>query len=246
MADPLRSLGNAPTVSSTELSCEHNGLEPANASLAPPASSSDVLALPAEQQLDPGVALLVRSYTSSVRAPAQQPVGDNNAERAARTPAETFHVSAGWTGNNSYHVTAGLAYGFDSATGAVMELGGVSLQGGPQTEVQLTATRATIADEHGNSLSAEALTFQAGLGVHNKDGSQGYNVSLGATLVGAEGTADFGGGSITLGASIGLTAEASSGVRDRDGDGARELCVRVAVPAVPISGGVCLEEPKGW
>jgi hypothetical protein len=174
----------------------------------------------------------------------QKPTANTTAERIGQSPVRTFDYDRGVTADGSRYEIAGLLYGHDAATGLSGEYGVVATQKGRQNEVQFTGARAGIQSRSGDALSVEALTAQAGSGIHNKDGSTGGNVSVGATLVGAEGTVNLGGNCVTLGASLGATLETSVGTRDGDHDGNTEYCFRVAIPVFPISGGACVEVPK--
>ena len=88
----------------------------------------------------------------------------------------------------------------------------------------------------------EAFTAQAHSGFENADGSTGFGVSMGATVVGAEATGTIGPLSLTGGASIGSTVGASIGVRDGDSDGKSELCGRLEFGVG--TAGLCVE--KWW
>ncbi|MFO7181835.1 MAG: hypothetical protein DIU78_024265 [Pseudomonadota bacterium] len=190
-----------------------------------------------------GVEALVRQ--NATERPAL-PVGNNNAERAARTELDFGYFDVGKTENGSYYVTAALFYGRDPKTGAVAEIGSLSAQVGRQIELQGTLLRVARTTEDGSSLTLEAGTAQASIGTHNKDGSRGLNASANATLGGGELTANVRGSSATLGASFAVGGEFSLGVRDADADGAQELCTRLAGNPVPVSGGLCLEKRDGW
>jgi hypothetical protein len=88
--------------------------------------------------------------------------------------------------------------------------------------------------------SVEAFTARANIGIHNDDGSTGFNVGAGVTAVGFEGT--IGGASrLTYGVAAGAGAGVSVGVRDVDRDGNGELCARVSIG--PVTVGACLENP---
>ncbi len=77
------------------------------------------------------------------------------------------------------------------------------------------------------SLSGDAGTVEYGPGVKNVDGSKGLHVGGNATTVGAELTVHKQGlGSVTVGASGGLAAEASVGLKKEDGT--TEACGRVS------------------
>jgi hypothetical protein len=75
----------------------------------------------------------------------------------------------------------------------------------------------------------------------NPDGSVGGNASVGATLIGVEGTWTRNGNSVTGGLSVGAGAEVGVGTRDFDKDGRPEFCARVSVLVATV--GMCLENP---
>ncbi|MBK8481027.1 MAG: hypothetical protein IPL40_07600 [Proteobacteria bacterium] len=87
----------------------------------------------------------------------------------------------------------------------------------------------------------EVLSAHASAALLNPDGSRGLHSRLGAALLGTETTASYAGNSVTLGASLGLSAGASAGLRDADGDGRLEACARVETPLVTV--GLCVENP---
>ncbi len=95
--------------------------------------------------------------------------------------------------------------------------------------------------DRSQSLSLEALSAKASIGSINPDGSIGRNVSLGATLVGAEGTLTHSGNSVTGGLSLGAGAEVAIGTRDFDRDNRPEFCGRVSALVLTI--GFCVEDP---
>ncbi|MBN1610167.1 MAG: hypothetical protein JW940_26305 [Polyangiaceae bacterium] len=238
--DPL--LGGSSSASSQAQSEAAQGVcRPAQASTpAPPRAET--------ADHGPAVKALVASQSRPTSAAAfvqnQRQNANTHAERMAQSPERTFKHEAGITADGSRYETAGLLYGHDPATGLTGELGVLAAQKGWQDELQVTGMRSGIQSQSGDSLSAEGLTLHAGSGIHNKDGSTGYNASVGGTLVGAEGTANVGGSSLTLGASLGTTLEGSVGTRDSDHDGNTEYCVRVAVPVFPINAGACVEIPE--
>jgi len=118
-----------------------------------------------------------------------------------------------------------------------------ALQKGEDKNVQLTVERSNFAIEHrsgfGLSLSGDVGVFRANSGVHNDDGSVGYNIGLSAEAAGLEATVSTPVASVTLGASVSWGLSGSSGFRDADHDGKPEYCARVSVPAFTFGG--CLE-----
>lgn len=96
----------------------------------------------------------------------------------------------------------------------------------------------------GNALSAGVTlaAAEAGAGIANRDGSVGANVAAGVTLLAAELTARSGANEATVGVSYGFGVGASVGLRDIDGNGIPELCVRGDARAVVgVSVGACGE-----
>jgi hypothetical protein len=137
-----------------------------------------------------------------------------------------------------YVGAAGLK-GRDPKSGGEAEVLSASVQVGAQNEAQVTFVR--VAGTSGNlNGSAEAFTARANLGIHNDDGSTGFNAGAGATAVGFEGTLGRE-SSLTGGLAASVGYGASVGLRDLDADGKQELCARVA--AGPITLGVCVENP---
>jgi hypothetical protein len=172
---------------------------------------------------------------------AKSSVGNNNAERVAQTPIELGHAETGTTANGSSFASAALLYG--KMGDLSLEVASCSVQAGAQTEAQCALFRVTRQDPAGGSETSEVLSAKLGTGTHNKDGSVGANVSAGAALYGFETTTSIGAGSATLGVSAGPAIDVSYGVRDSDGDGALERCLRAGAVAV---GGDCVEELSGW
>lgn len=91
------------------------------------------------------------------------------------------------------------------------------------------------------STTWEAFSGRLGVGVDNRDGSCGLNAGGSVSLVGAELTAEYSGNSLTLGGSLGQAAAGSIGLRDADGDGRPELCIRLE--GGPGIFGACIESP---
>jgi len=104
----------------------------------------------------------------------------------------------------------------------------------PRIERQLTLSSVHLTG------AVDVLNANAHLGSQNDDGSQGENIGAGATLVGAEVTADYKGWSLTLGVASSLGASVSSGGgRDLDGDGKPERCFKASYEFLTL--GVCDE-----
>lgn len=181
----------------------------------------------------------------------KQATANTTAERTAHTPLQPNYHDAGVTADGSSFATVGLYYGRDPKSGVTEEIGTVSVQRGKQNEAQVTGVRLGIQNDDGDSITAELLTGHIAYGTHNKDGSEGANISFGVTLAGVEITKDVGDGkSATAGAAVGVAVELSAGTKDSDRDGKEEYCLRVAAPSLPFAVGGCVEEPAdaalGW
>jgi hypothetical protein len=210
-----------------------------------PTSANSSQADPSVPQA-PAVAQLVSAVPpppSVLPAPAPSPPGptaNNNAQRTTERSGVRPYADAGATGSgDSLFAGAALLKGRDRKSEGEVEVLSVSAQVGAQTELQLGLQR--IAGTRGAlSGSVESFTARANIGIHNDDGSTGFNIGAGATAVGFEGT--VGGASrLTYGVAAGIGAGVSIGVRDVDSDGSGELCARVSIG--PVTVGACVENP---
>lgn len=165
--------------------------------------------------------------------PASSNAG-RTAERAAGPYAEAGKTKDGLS------VFAGAAAIKGTKNGVQVEVASVSAQVGAEKEVQVAMLRLG-ASKAGSSVSGEAFTASAHVGIHNSDGSVGLHVGATATVVAVEATGAKSGSSSTMGLSAGRGAEAHVGVRDIDGDHKPEVCFRVAMG--PVIVGKCLEIP---
>ena len=180
---------------------------------------------------------------SALPAPSPSPTAStalNNAQRTEERRGVAPYLSAGTAGGGeTWYVGAALLKGRD-ASGAAIEFLSGSVQVGAQSEAQLGFQR--IAGNGGVvSGSVETFTARANMGIHNDDGSLGWNVGAGVTAVGFEVTIGEA-TSLTYGVGAGFGAGASLGARDSDGDGKTEFCGRAS--AGPVTVGVCLEDPR--
>jgi hypothetical protein len=166
-------------------------------------------------------------------------IANNNAQRTTERNLDPYADADVTASGDSVFVGAALLKGGVPKTNGEVEVLSVSGQIGAQTEVQLGLQR--VAGAHGAlSGSVEAFTARANIGIHNDDGSTGFNVGAGVTAVGFEGT--VGGASrLTYGVAAGAGAGFSVGMRDVDRDGNGELCARVSIG--PVTVGACLENP---
>lgn len=170
----------------------------------------------------------------------------------SRTEVVPFYCEARSLPNGD--LTAGVAAlkGHDARSGIDIEVFSVSGETGPAVNgAQVAMARMGISGEPGwhpelvdkAAASFEVFTAHAAIGTENPDGSRGFGVSAGAAIVGGEvsGSVLHGAVSGSIGASAGVTLEASIGVRDADKDGRPELCGRLGV--VVVTGDLCLEWP---
>jgi len=206
----------------------------ANASQSePPAPSA-----PAVGKLVSAVPLPPSALPPAAASPPAS-TANNNAQRTTERNLAPY-ADAGVTGSgDSVFAGAALLKGRVPKSNGEVEVLSVSGQIGAQTEAQLGLQR--VAGAYGAlSGSVEAFTARANIGIHNDDGSTGFNVGAGVTAVGFEGS--VGGASrLTYGVAAGAGAGVSVGVRDVDRDGNSELCARVSIG--PVTVGACLENP---
>jgi hypothetical protein len=216
-----------------------------NSSLSQSAANSSDGALPAPSA--PAVAKLVSAAPQppcvlppTASTPAAS-TATNNAQRTAERNLDPYADAGVTASGDSLFAGVALLKGTVPKSDGGVEVLSVSGQIGAQTEVQLGLQR--VAGTHGPvSGSVEAFTARANVGIHNDDGSTGFNIAVGATAIGFEGTGTVrGGSSLTYGVAAGMGAGVSVGVRDVDHDGSGELCARVSIG--PVTVGACLENP---
>ncbi len=250
MPEPIRTASPSPSASSSydpysdDVGKVSRGDAP-NSSSAPSSSASSLQCEPSAPSA-PAVGKLVSAVTrppSVLPPPAAGPpasAANNNAQRTTERKLAPY-VDAGVTAaGDSLFAGAALLKGRDPKSGGEVEVLSASAQIGAQTEVQLGFQR--VAGTHGPlSGGVETFSAKASVGIHNDDGSTGFNVGAGATAVGFEGS--VGGASrLTNGVAAGVGGGVSVGVRDVDGDDNRELCARVSIG--PVTVGACLESPQ--
>jgi len=194
----------------------------------------------------PAVPVLINSVRPPASAlpppaPSAPPsAANNNAQRTTERHGVAPYAAAGKAaaGDSGYAGVA-LVKGRDPKTGLEAEVLSASVQVGAQNEVQVGLVR--VGGSVGMlSGSVEAMTARANAGIHNDDGSTGFNVGAGATLIGSEATVGSANG-LTFGLAASVGAGASVGGRDLDADGRAELCARVSYG--PLTVGLCLESP---
>lgn len=162
----------------------------------------------------------------------------------ARTTERDFtkgpYAAQGRTHDGGSVFAAAAALKGRTGEGVEAEALGVSVQAGEQNELQVTTARLGYSDPR-VSVSVDALTANAHVGVDNSDGSHGVNAGASAAWASGEVTVKRSGWSLTGGLAAGAGAEAHLGVRDDDEDGAPEVCARLAF-GFGI-GGACVELP---
>lgn len=168
--------------------------------------------------------------------------GDGQGASVDRLASPYAEVGVTPSGDGVY-AGAAVLKGRDAKSGVGVEIMGVSGQAGAQNEVSWTEARLSASATLPAHVSGtiDVLTAHAGVGTHNADGSRGLNVGMTGIGVGAEGTVEISGWSGTLGASLGLGAEASVGLRDADHDGRAEICARAVFAWWTVGG--CAELP---
>jgi hypothetical protein len=168
---------------------------------------------------------------------------ETNGQRTLARPASPYAEMNVTPSGDSIYLAGAAIKGRDSNSGIEVEVFTASAQLGGQMEAQLGAARIGASDDDGaSSIGVDVFTARAAMGVHNADGSLGWNAGATAVAVGAEGTVQFGSASsLTAGASVGVGFEGSIGLRDADGDNQPELCGRAVVGWATL--GLCLEMP---
>jgi hypothetical protein len=164
----------------------------------------------------------------------------NAARTAERDLRAGPYVTAGRTHDGKSEFSSAAVLHGTTAEGVAGEIASVSIQGGEQTEVQATAVRLGVRGQNADA-TIEAFTASAHIGIENSDGSRGFNAGASATAAGAEVTVKRDGSSATIGVVAGAGGEAHVGLRDADGDGRVELCVRLG--AMFLIAGGCYESP---
>lgn len=227
-----------PTLDEASQSCRSDA---PNSSESPPTTSTSP---------EPAPSSAVSKLLSAVPAPpvtlpppSKPPApssAHNNAERTGERSGIAPYLAAGRVGE-TYGVYAGAALlkGRDPKSGLDVEVLSVSGQVGTQEEWQASLVRVGTSTPAG-SVGVEAMTLRVSRGIHNDDGSVGFNMGAQLTALGAEGTSGSV-DSLTFGASAGVGAGGSFGVRDLDGDGEHELCAKVSYG--PLTVGGCVETP---
>lgn len=175
----------------------------------------------------------------SAEGSAQQPHDRVSAgpEAYARTRADGAEAAA-----SAMHISVDLLEGASRLDASLLSASASASR--DKAEVAAHLGRLSGAGKVGEfrwQSSIETLSANASAGALNPDGSRGLHSRVGAALLGTETTASYSGNSVTVGASVGLSAGGSAGLRDADRDGRLEACARVETPLVTV--GLCVENP---
>jgi hypothetical protein len=175
------------------------------------------------------------------RPPVPGPKATNNATRTQeRDLASGPYAEAGYSGGgHALHAGVALVKGRD-ASGLELEALTASVQVGGQNEAQGAAVRVSVSGARG-SIGGEAGSANVHAGIHNPDGSTGVNAGGGAVWAAGEATLSGEANSVTVGAGIGVGGELSVGLRDKNGNGEPEVCIRASLKFAMV--GACLELP---
>jgi len=131
-----------------------------------------------------------------------------------------------------------LAKAGDKKEGAALRVLSASARAGCEVEAKGEVAHGSYTAPFAK-VEAELLSARAAIGAMNDDGSVGVNATLMATAAAAEGTLQYSGWSVTLGASLSMGAAVSDGIRDIDRDGSPEQCRRLSIG--PVTVGFCTE-----
>ena len=211
------------------------------------AASQVAAATQPEPALSPAVSKLLGAVPTrrvvlppSSKLPSPPSIAHNNAERTSERRGIAPYLKAGQVGDTyAAYAGAALLKGRDPKSGLYVEVLSISGQVGTQTELQAGLVRFGRSTSVG-SVGVEAMTARVNCGIHNDDGSVGFNVGAQVAALGAEttySTVD----SLTVGVSAGAGAGGSLGVRDLDSDGEHEVCAKVSYG--PLTVGACVETP---
>ncbi len=185
-----------------------------------------------------------KARAHAAKKPAARKPTDTNAERTmARRPGP--YAEAGVTSSgDSVYAGAAAAKGKDGQGAA--EVFSVSGQVGAQSEVQAGMGRGHL-EFWGGSVQGdwEVFTAHANAGIHNADGSTGFNESIGADAVKGSVTFHVDGAELHAGLGVGVAIPSvHEGVRDPDHDGREDLCAGIA--AGPLEVSACLPNLIRW
>lgn len=192
----------------------------------------------------PAVKKLVGAVSPPLVLPSMS-AAHNNAQRTSELNGIAPYANAGFTGaGDALYAGAALLKGHDAKSGLDVEVLSASTQlripgRHGQEEHQVALVRVGHSSANG-SASVEIATARINGGTHNDDGSEGFNFGIGASALAVEATAGSV-NSFTYGVAASVGGGASTGLRDLDGDGQQELCVKVSYG--PVTVGACVENP---
>lgn len=185
----------------------------------------------AQRALPAGARQLVERFSSPMPT-------TSNAQRTSAREASSY-VETGVTSNDDALYAGVAALKGRTPSGVEVEYLSASVQAGGENEAQTALARVGVSGKRG-SAGLEVFSARVAGGAHNEDGSSGINSSAQVTAFGVEGTLRIGAGSVTFGASLGLGAAVSVGVKDADSDGNPEFCGKLSMG--PVTLGACVED----
>lgn len=178
----------------------------------------------------------------ATKKPSLPPAANSSAQRTtAQVGAQPYARVGVISAGDSVFAEAALLKGRDPETVLEVEMFDVSGQVGLQTETKLTLGKVGLSSDDGvGSGSVEFASARARIGIHNDDGSTGFNLGAGASLLGGEISCQDGSG-LSAGIAFGVSIGGHVGVRDQDGDGNQEICAGVEFMEGKLQG--CVEVP---
>ncbi len=225
MPDPIRPISSQPldssltgTASEGEAMCVPPKPEkceaPPNRSLTPPAPPASAEPSPSPRAVD----LLV----SRARRPS---AADSPSDRAGSRPLSS-QADAGVTQSGDRFADVAVRRGV-TARGDTVEFMCANAQGGGHNEVSVTGLRLQSRDGKA-AASSELFTAKATVSTRMLPGCEGPHVAAGVTAAQSEFSYRANAAEETsLAVSAGAGFEAGMCVRDKDGDGVPEVCIRV-------------------
>jgi hypothetical protein len=174
-------------------------------------------------------------------APAKPPTNSNQ-ERTLATRPKVYAEAGKTSSGDAVYAGVALLKGRDKQGAA--EVFSASGQVGAQNEVQVGMGRVTLmSKDEKTSARLQVFSARAAAGIHNEDGSAGWNGSVSASAVSADVTTHVGDVELHVGASLdgeeaGPGVSSHYGLRDPDHDGRYDVCVGVEASGVEV--GLCL------
>lgn len=176
----------------------------------------------------------------SETADAPKPPTNNNAQRTTARTEPGGYADAGVTSSGDSLYAGVAAIKSRGSDGVEVEVFSASAQVGGQSEGQLAMARVGYAGRN-TSATVDALSARAQVGIHNDDGSVGFNAGALAVGAGAEATYTTDSGySLTFGAAASVGAAVSIGIRDIDNDAYLEWCLKIGGTVFTV--GLCVED----